>query len=59
MPKMTTGGRVTIPVQIRRALQLRAGDLVDFVEVKKGEFAISAVRKDQQKKKTTLRKREN
>ena len=38
MPKITTGGRVTIPKRIRTGLRLRAGDSVEFVAVEKGEF---------------------
>jgi antitoxin PrlF len=33
---------VTIPVQVRSALGLDAGDRIEFVEVKKGQFAIVA-----------------
>jgi antitoxin PrlF len=38
MPKLTAGGRVTIPLRIRAALGLRAGDPVEFVKMKNGEF---------------------
>jgi AbrB family looped-hinge helix DNA binding protein len=39
---MTSKGQVTIPVQVRNALGLDAGDRIEFVEVKKGQFAIVA-----------------
>jgi antitoxin PrlF len=37
---MTSKGQVTIPVHVRKALGLDAGDRIEFVEVKKGQFAI-------------------
>lgn len=37
---ITSKGQVTIPVQVRTALGLNAGDRVEFVELKKGQFAI-------------------
>jgi antitoxin PrlF len=39
---MTSKGQITIPVQIRGALGLVAGDKVDFIEVEKGQYAIRA-----------------
>jgi AbrB family looped-hinge helix DNA binding protein len=45
MPKITTGGRVTIPKRIRMILRLRAGDRVEFLEVEKGEFAMVRAKK--------------
>jgi len=39
---LTTKGQVTIPVQVRQALGLDAGDRIEFVEVAKGQFAIMA-----------------
>jgi AbrB family looped-hinge helix DNA binding protein len=39
---MTSKGQVTIPVQVRNALGLDAGDRIEFVEVKKGQFATVA-----------------
>ena len=30
--KMTTKGRVTVPIEVRRHLRLRAGDELDFTE---------------------------
>lgn len=37
---LTSGGRVTIPAQIRASLGLREGDLIEFVEVEPGRFVI-------------------
>lgn len=39
---LTSKGQVTIPVKVRAALGLDAGDRVEFVEVGKGEFNIVA-----------------
>lgn len=39
---MTSKGQITIPVQVRAALGLDAGDKVDFVEIEKGHYAIRA-----------------
>jgi antitoxin PrlF len=35
-------GQVTIPVRVRAALGVDAGDRIEFVEVEKGQFAIVA-----------------
>ena len=39
---VTSKGQVTIPVQVRNALGLDAGDRIEFVEIDKGKFAIVA-----------------
>jgi antitoxin PrlF len=39
---VTSKGQITIPVRVRQALGLDAGDRVEFVEVEKGKFAIVA-----------------
>jgi antitoxin PrlF len=39
---ITSKGQVTIPVQVRSALGLDAGDRIEFVEVARGQFAIVA-----------------
>jgi len=39
---ITSKGQVTIPVQVRAALGVDAGDRIEFVEVGKGEFNIVA-----------------
>jgi len=40
---ITSKGQITIPVQVRNALGVSTGDRVEFVELKKGEFAIVAL----------------
>jgi antitoxin PrlF len=40
--KITSKGQITIPVQVRAALGVDAGDRIEFVEVGKGEFNIVA-----------------
>lgn len=37
---VTSKGQITLPVQVRNALGLDAGDRVEFVEIEKGTFAI-------------------
>jgi antitoxin PrlF len=37
---ITSKGQITIPAQVRTALGLETGDRIEFVEVKKGQFAI-------------------
>jgi AbrB family looped-hinge helix DNA binding protein len=39
---VTSKGQITIPIQVRNALGLDAGDRIEFVEVGKGEFNIVA-----------------
>ena len=39
---LTSKGQITIPVTVRNALGLHAGDRVEFVEVEHGQFAIIA-----------------
>jgi antitoxin PrlF len=39
---LTSKGQITIPVQVRTALGVDAGDRVEFVEMGKGQFAIIA-----------------
>jgi antitoxin PrlF len=39
---LTSKGQITIPVEVRNALGLDAGDRVEFIEVEKGKFAIVA-----------------
>ena len=39
---LTSKGQITIPVQVRNALGVDAGDRIEFVEVGKGEFNIVA-----------------
>ena len=37
---MTSKGQITIPVEVRKRLRLRAGSKVDFVENKAGELVL-------------------
>jgi antitoxin PrlF len=39
---ITSKGQITIPVEVRTALGVDAGDRIEFVEVAKGQFAIVA-----------------
>lgn len=39
---VTSKGQITIPIRVREALGLDAGDRVTFVELEKGQFAIMA-----------------
>jgi antitoxin PrlF len=49
--RITSKGQVTIPVRVRAALGVDAGDRIEFVEVEKGQFAIvAAVRSVQELK---------
>lgn len=40
--KMQTRGRLTVPAEVRRALQLAVGDEVVFVETAPGRFEVKA-----------------
>ena len=37
---VTLKSQITIPIKVRTALGLEAGDKIDFVEIEKGQFAI-------------------
>jgi antitoxin PrlF len=39
---LTSKGQITIPVRVRAALGVDAGDRIEFVETEKGQFAIVA-----------------
>ena len=39
---VTSKGQITIPIQVRTALGLYAGDKVDFYEIENGEYAFRA-----------------
>ena len=39
---LTSKGQITIPVKVRNALGLDAGDRIEFVEDEKGQFTIVA-----------------
>lgn len=40
--KVTSKGQITIPVEVRKALELKPGDEVNFFEREKGEFVFRA-----------------
>jgi len=42
---LTSKGQITIPVQVRNALGIEAGDRVEFVELSEGQFVIMAATK--------------
>lgn len=37
---VTSKGQITIPIEVREALHLKAGDKVDFYETEPGQFAL-------------------
>lgn len=39
---VTTKGQITIPADVRQALQVEAGDRVEFLEVEPGRFEVVA-----------------
>ena len=39
---LTTKGQITIPVNVRRSLNVEAGDRVEFVQVEPGRFELIA-----------------
>jgi AbrB family looped-hinge helix DNA binding protein len=39
---VTSKGQITIPVDVRRALDIEAGDRVEFVQVEPGRFELVA-----------------
>jgi antitoxin PrlF len=39
---LTSKGQITIPADVRRALNLQAGDRVEFVQVESGRFELVA-----------------
>jgi antitoxin PrlF len=39
---LTTKGQITIPVEVRNALQVEAGDRVDFIEIAPGRYEFVA-----------------
>ena len=39
---VTSKGQITIPVEVRQALQVDAGDRVEFVQIEPGQFLVMA-----------------
>jgi len=54
--QMTSKGQVTIPLEIRSALDLKQGDRVGFVEIEKDKFAIIATNFPVQRLKGLIKK---
>lgn len=52
---LTTKGQITIPISVRSALGLDAGDRVEFVETGKGQFSIVAATRSVQALKGMIR----
>jgi antitoxin PrlF len=52
---VTSKGQVTIPVRVRAALEVDAGDRIEFVEVEKGQFAIVAATRSVEERKGLFR----
>jgi AbrB family looped-hinge helix DNA binding protein len=53
---VTSKGRITIPLAVRRSLGLDAGDRVEFVEIGHGEFAMKLAANDVRSLKGMIRK---
>jgi AbrB family looped-hinge helix DNA binding protein len=56
---LTSKGQVTIPIQVRNALGLDAGDRIEFVEMEKGQFAIVPANRSVRELKGMLRVKRN
>jgi antitoxin PrlF len=56
---LTSKGQITIPVQVRTALGLDAGDRIEFVETAKGQFAIVPANRSVRELKGMLRVKRN
>lgn len=39
---LTSKGQLTVPIQVRNAMGVEAGDRIEFVEIEKGHFEIMA-----------------
>jgi len=56
---LTSKGQITIPVQVRTALGVGAGDRIEFVEMEKGQFAIVPANRSVRELKGMLRVKRN
>jgi len=45
LAKMSTNGQITIPVEVRHELDLRAGDKILFLRNKEGEVVVQSLNK--------------
>ncbi|TAN46749.1 MAG: AbrB/MazE/SpoVT family DNA-binding domain-containing protein [Methylococcaceae bacterium] len=43
---LTSKGQVTIPIIVRKRLNIDSGDRIEFVELSDGEFALKAATRD-------------
>ena len=39
---LTSKGQITVPVEVRRALQVESGDKVEFIQIEPGRFELMA-----------------
>ena len=53
---LTSKGQITIPADVRRLLNLRAGDRVEFVQVEPGRFELVAATRSVRELKGLFRK---
>jgi antitoxin PrlF len=57
MPKVTSNGRITIPIKVRSALGVQPGDRVEFVERENGQFSVVAATRSVRDLKGMFKKR--
>ncbi len=57
MPKLTSRGRVTIPIKVRRALGVGPGSRIEFIHMKEGRFVMVALARQKQHRKDLVKKR--
>ena len=46
MATLNSKGQITVPRDVRERMGLKAGDIVEFVEIESGTFAIKSVMSD-------------
>jgi antitoxin PrlF len=56
---ITSKGQITIPIKVRNALGLDAGDRIEFVEMEEGQFAIVPANRSVRELKGMLRVKRN
>ena len=39
---LTSKGQITVPVEVRRALQVESGDKIEFIQIEPGRFELMA-----------------
>jgi looped-hinge helix DNA binding domain, AbrB family len=55
--KVTSKGQITLPLEVRKRLNLEVGDRVEFVELAEGGYALKPAVEDVRSLKGMLRKR--